>query len=88
MTETTRLANAFKNKIVIVTGGGMGLGKALCEELARTGATIIVVDIKGAAAAQVANRIMQNGGNARSAQIDVAKREDVENLIDTTAVTF
>lgn len=85
----TNVANGFKKKIVIVTGGGgMGLGRALCEELARKGATIIVADIKGDAASQVANQLTQNGGNARAVQIDVSKREDVANLIDKTAADF
>jgi hypothetical protein len=35
MTEVTKAADPFKEKIVIVTGGGMELGRALCEELAR-----------------------------------------------------
>ncbi len=81
-------ANQFKDKIAIVTGGGMGLGRALREELAGEGATVVVADIKGDAAAQVADRITQNGGRARAVQIDVSKREDVANLIDKTAADF
>lgn len=80
--------NEFKNKIAIVTGGGMGLGLALCEKLAREGATVVVADIKGDAAVQVAERITQNGGHARAAQIDVSKRQDITNLIDKTAADF
>lgn len=80
--------NQFKDKIAIVTGGGMGLGRALCEELAREGATVVVADIKGDAAVQVADRIAQNGGRARAVQIDVSKREDIANLIDKTAADF
>ena len=81
-------ANQFKDKIAIVTGGGMGLGKALSQELAREGATVVVADIKGDAAVQVADRIAQNGGRARAVRIDVSKREDVANLIDKTADDF
>jgi NAD(P)-dependent dehydrogenase (short-subunit alcohol dehydrogenase family) len=84
----TDVAEAFKNKIAIVTGGGMGLGRALCEELAREGATVVVADIKGDAAAQVVDRITQNGGHARATQIDVSKQEDITNLIDKTATDF
>jgi len=37
----------LKNKIAIVTGGGQGLGAALCERLTTEGCTVIAADIKG-----------------------------------------
>ena len=40
----------FENAVAIVTGGGMGLGEALCEELGRRGSTVVVADIDGDAA--------------------------------------
>jgi NAD(P)-dependent dehydrogenase (short-subunit alcohol dehydrogenase family) len=84
----TKVADEFRNKVAIVTGGGMGLGRALCEELARGGATVVVADIKGDAAAQVADRIAQNGGHAHAAQIDVSKRQDITSLVERTAAEF
>jgi len=78
----------FNDKIAIVTGGGMGLGRALCVELARRGATVVVADIKGDAAAQVAEEITRDGGQARAAAIDVSRRKDITDLIETTAADF
>jgi NAD(P)-dependent dehydrogenase (short-subunit alcohol dehydrogenase family) len=84
----TKVADEFRNKVAIVTGGGMGLGRALCEQLAREGATVIVADIRGDAAAHVADRIAQNGLHARAARIDVSKREDITHLVESTAAEF
>jgi NAD(P)-dependent dehydrogenase (short-subunit alcohol dehydrogenase family) len=39
----------FENAVAIVTGGGMGLGEALCQELGRRGSMVVVADIDGAA---------------------------------------
>lgn len=86
--QMTNLAQAFQNKIAIVTGGGMGLGRALCEKLARQGATVIVADIKADAAAQVANSIIANGGHPHAVQLDVSRRQTITNLVGRIAAEF
>jgi NAD(P)-dependent dehydrogenase (short-subunit alcohol dehydrogenase family) len=78
----------FENKVAIVTGGGMGLGEALCEELACRGAVMIVADIDGNAAEHVAARITQSGGHARAVQVDVSNQSDVARLVDDTVSEF
>jgi NAD(P)-dependent dehydrogenase (short-subunit alcohol dehydrogenase family) len=78
----------FENKVAIVTGGGMGLGQALCEELARRGAMVIVADIKDEAAKLVSSRIAHNGGQAGAVQVDVSKQTEVARLVDTTVAEF
>ena len=78
----------FENNVAIVTGGGMGLGQALCEELARRGSAVIVADIDDNAAKQVTSRIAQSGAQARALQVDVSKQEDVARLIETTVSEF
>ena len=35
----------FKDKIAIVTGGAAGIGRGLCEELAKAGAMVVLTDI-------------------------------------------
>ena len=80
--------NIFEDKTAIVTGGGMGLGRALCEELARRGATVISADIRGDVAAKVANEIVQRGGCARAVRVDVSKRDEVVKLIQGVVAEF
>ncbi len=60
-------------KIALVTGGGSGLGKADCLQMAAEGATVYVTDIDQAAAQAVADGI---GGNAVALKHDVASESD------------
>ncbi len=75
----------FKDKVAIVTGGASGLGRALCEELGRRGAAVIVTDIDREGAEQVSLTITTADGRARAAQIDVAEAKDVQRIIKEAA---
>jgi NAD(P)-dependent dehydrogenase (short-subunit alcohol dehydrogenase family) len=67
----------LKDKIVVVTGGGSGIGRALCVRFAAEGAkAIVVADVNGEAAGEVARAV---GGTARRA--DVAREMDVTDLV-------
>lgn len=74
----------FKNRVAIVTGGASGIGKALCEELGRKGVTVIVADVNGNGAKEVASGISQTDGRAYAAKLDVSQAREIENLIDKT----
>jgi NAD(P)-dependent dehydrogenase (short-subunit alcohol dehydrogenase family) len=50
--------DAFQDKVVIVTGGASGIGRALCVELARRGAQVVAADLNAAGAAQVAAELV------------------------------
>jgi NAD(P)-dependent dehydrogenase (short-subunit alcohol dehydrogenase family) len=68
-------------RIAIVTGGGSGIGEALCRALAARGDTVVVADIDGAAAERVATDI---GARATAAKADVRDATAVQALVDDT----
>jgi NAD(P)-dependent dehydrogenase (short-subunit alcohol dehydrogenase family) len=70
----------LNGKVVVVTGGGNGIGRALCRRFAAASAkAIVVADVNGAAARQVADEI---GGTAIST--DVSREGDVVALVAQT----
>jgi len=65
-------------KIIVVTGGASGIGKALCEAFAQAGARAVVVsDIDVAGAEQVAS-----GTGGLAIRCDVSRREEIESLVE------
>jgi 3-oxoacyl-[acyl-carrier protein] reductase len=70
-------------KVVIVTGGAHGIGKAYCLGIAREGGTAVVADIDGAAADGVAKAIADSGGKALAVQVDVANFASCEEMAKT-----
>ena len=60
----TNIIDQFKvnGKVAIVTGGAMGLGKAIAEALAQAGADIVITDIKLDLAQETAKAITDNEG--------------------------
>jgi 3-oxoacyl-[acyl-carrier protein] reductase len=68
--------NRFDNKTALVTGGARGIGAATAKRLASEGATVVVADFDGDAAAETAKEI---GGHA--VRCDVTKLEDVEAAV-------
>jgi NAD(P)-dependent dehydrogenase (short-subunit alcohol dehydrogenase family) len=68
-------------RIAIVTGGGSGIGEALCRALTARGDTVVVADIDGAAAERVAGEL---GANAVAAKVDVRDAAAVQGLVDDT----
>jgi NAD(P)-dependent dehydrogenase (short-subunit alcohol dehydrogenase family) len=66
------MSQTFKGKTIAVTGGGSGIGAAICEVLARHGAAVAVLDVKLANARSVAERV---GGSAY--KVDVTDEKQV-----------
>jgi NAD(P)-dependent dehydrogenase (short-subunit alcohol dehydrogenase family) len=67
---------SLENKCALVTGGGRGLGAAICRELARGGAFIVVADRDAAGAKAIAESIRAAGGQAAPLQLDVTRESE------------
>ena len=78
------MTDSFHNRVAIVTGGASGIGRALCQELARRGSLVVAADIDGDGAQAVASAVGANGGRATAAHLDVTHAADVERLVEDT----
>ncbi|HEV7505906.1 MAG TPA: SDR family oxidoreductase [Thermoanaerobaculia bacterium] len=74
----------FEDAVAMVTGGASGIGKALCEELGRRHARVVVTDLQEEGARAVAEGIVKAGGRATSAVLDVRDAAAFERLLDDT----
>ncbi len=74
----------LKDKIIIVTGGGVGIGRAYAIGLAKEGARVVVADIQEEEAKKVASEIKQGGGEALALPVDVTSAVKTQAMADKT----
>lgn len=71
----------FDNKIVVVTGGSQGIGRAICLKFAEEKAKVIILDINEAMASTVVDEIVALGTQAEVIKTDVSNYQNVsENM--------
>lgn len=71
----------LKGKTAVVTGGGGGIGGAICQRLAEEGANVAVLDINEAGARGTVERIAAQGGRAQAYAADITDYADVAKTI-------
>lgn len=71
----------FSDKVVLVTGGASGIGRAACQRYAQEGAKVLVADINETEALETVRLIEEAGGEAAFFQADMTKPKDIEAMI-------
>jgi 3-oxoacyl-[acyl-carrier protein] reductase len=74
----------LQDKVAIVTGGGLGIGKAYAQGLAKEGAKVVLADIQEAEAKKVAADIKAGGGEALALAVDVTSPGKTQEMADAT----
>ncbi|HVU26499.1 MAG TPA: SDR family oxidoreductase [Verrucomicrobiae bacterium] len=81
--------DSLKGKIALVTGASRGIGRAIAERLAQSGAAVVVNYTSNADEAQkVVAQIKAAGGNAIAIQADVGRVAEIVRLFDETIKHF
>ncbi len=68
----------LNDKVAVITGGGLGIGRETCLLLAAEGATVIVTDVLDDAGKDVVDKITLNGGKAAFWHMDVSNGSEVK----------
>jgi NAD(P)-dependent dehydrogenase (short-subunit alcohol dehydrogenase family) len=82
------MAGSLQDKVVLVTGGGSGIGRATALRVAREGATIMIADYVPESAVKTVAMIREAGGTADCFAADVSVTRQVEAMVNKTVETF
>lgn len=74
----------LQNKIVVVTGGANGIGRAICVSLAKVGAVAVILDIDEQCGARTACLLRESGVDAQFILTDVSDEAQVRRAVDDT----
>ena len=79
---------AFDDKVVIVTGGAFGIGRATALEFAREGAWVVIADIDTVAGTAVESEVRELGPGGLLVEADVSQGEACSRVVSETVAAF
>ncbi|WP_292379077.1 SDR family NAD(P)-dependent oxidoreductase [Methanosarcina sp. UBA289] len=78
----------LKGQTAIVTGGGRGIGRAICLSLAEEGANVVIVARTEREMRETARLVEKQGGRALAVKTDIRKEEEVIDMVSKTMNAF
>jgi len=78
----------LNEKVAVVTGGALGIGRATCLRMAEEGATVVVADVKDAEGTALAAGIVDRGGRAVYQHLDVTDENNVKAVMNEVTRQF
>ena len=82
------MGDRLKGKVDIVTGGGSGIGEAICKKFAREGASVIVAGFPEDPVEAVAKEIQKEGGTALPFSADISTEANAKSCVETAVSQF
>lgn len=78
----------YEGKVVLITGGSSGIGRATALAFAKEGAKVVVADIAADGGRKTVRMIQEAGGEAIFAKTDVSKEDEVEAMVKKAVETY
>jgi NAD(P)-dependent dehydrogenase (short-subunit alcohol dehydrogenase family) len=70
----------LESRVVVVTGGGRGLGRAIAEGASDAGAAVVIAEVDDALATEAASAIESGGGTCLAVRCDVSRESEIQAL--------
>lgn len=78
----------IKGLVAVITGGASGIGESTAKEMAKAGAKVVIGDLSQENIDRVVAEIKAAGGQATGVMANVAKEDDMANLMDTAVKNY
>ena len=78
----------LQDRVIIVTGGAQGIGRAYCEAFAREGAKVVVADLDETNGHELVRALSKDGRDALAVRVDVADAADTDRMAQATLDRF